>query len=107
MSSKLYRQVLSTKCIDKKCLAKCIDKSYLPKCIEKSCLPKSIDKSCLPKCIDKKCLPQLVYNRERTRGSSCINNAQICPEFHCTQFSMTEEKCVPWCSTWIFFVKYF
>lgn len=27
-----------------------------------------------------------------TRGSFCINNAQICPQYHCTQFSVFQRK---------------
>lgn len=28
----------------------------------------------------------------RTRGSFCINNAQICPQYHCTQFSVLQRE---------------
>lgn len=27
-----------------------------------------------------------------TRGSFCINNAQICPQYHCTQFSVLQRE---------------
>lgn len=30
--------------------------------------------------------------QQRTRGSFCINNAQICPQYHCTQFSVLQRK---------------
>lgn len=70
------------------------NKSYLTKCIDidRSCLPKSIDKSSLPKSIDKKCL--LVYNRSRGEPEAAfvINHAQICPQFHCTHFSILQGK---------------
>lgn len=74
-----------TKCID-------IDRSCLQKSLDKSCLPKSIDKSSLPKSIDKKCL--LVYNRSRGEPEAAfvINHAQICPQFHCTHFSILQGK---------------
>lgn len=89
-----------TKCID-------IDRSCLQKSLDKSCLPKSIDKSSLPKFIDKKCL--LVYNRSRGEPEAAfvINNAQICPHFHCTHFSILQGENVCLGVVLGYFFKYF
>lgn len=89
-----------TKCID-------IDRSCLQKSLDKSCLPKSIDKSSLPKSIDKKCL--LVYNRSRGEPEAAfvINNAQICPHFHCTHFSILQGENVCLGVVPGYFLKYF
>lgn len=89
-----------TKCID-------IDRSCLQKSLDKSCLPKSIDKSSLPKSIDKKCL--LVYNRSRGEPEAAfvINDAQICPHFHCTHFSILQGENVCLGVVPGYFLKYF